>query len=76
MKNFILTVLVTLLTFCSILAQKLSDPILLWPQGAPGATGSTDEDRPAIIPLFRKLRNETVVGSIGGTGRGIYHPCC
>ena len=31
--------------------QKLADPILLWPAGAPGATGVTDEDKPAIIPF-------------------------
>jgi acetyl esterase/lipase len=33
-------------------AQKLEDPILLWPEGAPGATGSSDEDKPAIIPFI------------------------
>ncbi|MBO9682593.1 MAG: hypothetical protein J7502_08000, partial [Flavisolibacter sp.] len=32
-------------------AQKLADPILLWPDGAPGATGNSDEDKPAIIPF-------------------------
>jgi acetyl esterase/lipase len=26
--------------------------IELWPNGAPGATGTTDEDKPAIIPLL------------------------
>jgi acetyl esterase/lipase len=26
--------------------------IELWPEGAPGATGTTDEDRPAIIPFL------------------------
>ena len=33
-------------------AQKLADPILLWPNGAPGATGTSDEDKPAIIPFI------------------------
>ncbi len=32
-------------------AQKLADPILLWPAGAPGATGVSDEDKPAVIPF-------------------------
>lgn len=78
MKNFILTVLVTLLTFCSILAQKLSDPILLWPQGAPGATGSTDEDRPAIIPFIPEASNRNgaavlVVPGGGFTIRAVDH---
>ena len=34
------------------IAQPLSSPILLWPSGAPGATGTTDEDKPAIIPFI------------------------
>src|SRR5678816_4401626 len=33
-------------------AQKLAEPILLWPGGAPGATGVSDEDKPAIIPFL------------------------
>ena len=32
-------------------AQQLEDPILLWPDGAPGATGNTREDMPAITPF-------------------------
>lgn len=33
------------------IAQKLAEPILLWPGGAPGATGSSNEDKPAVIPF-------------------------
>ena len=33
-------------------AQQSPSPILLWPQGAPGASGVTDEDKPAIIPFI------------------------
>jgi acetyl esterase/lipase len=33
-------------------AQKIADPILLWPNGAPRATGTSDEDKPAIIPFI------------------------
>jgi acetyl esterase/lipase len=36
----------------AVVAQKLAEPILLWPEGAPGATGVSDEDKPAIIPFF------------------------
>jgi len=70
MKNFILTVVVTLLACCSIPAQKLSDPILLWKRGAPGATGSTDEDRPAIIPFIpdASKRNGAAVLVVPGGG--------
>jgi acetyl esterase/lipase len=34
------------------IGQKLADPILLWPGGAPGATGTSDEDKPAVIPFI------------------------
>ncbi len=30
---------------------QLPAPILLWPQGAPGASGISDEDKPAITPF-------------------------
>jgi len=50
MKSFILTIICAILTSATI-AQKLDDPILLWPKGAPGATGTSDEDKPAIIPF-------------------------
>ena len=35
-----------------VFGQKLAEPILLWPNGAPGATGTSDEDKPAIIPVL------------------------
>lgn len=50
--------------------QKLADPILLWPDGAPGATGSSDEDRPAIIPFIPEAsaRNGAAVLVVPGGG--------
>jgi alpha/beta hydrolase fold len=33
--------------------------IELWPNGAPGATGATDEDKPAIIPFVPEAANST-----------------
>ncbi|MEO6720322.1 MAG: alpha/beta hydrolase [Ferruginibacter sp.] len=38
-------------------AQKLADPILLWPNGAPGATGVSDEDKPAVTPFIPEASN-------------------
>lgn len=51
-------------------AQKLQDPILLWPSGAPGATGVTDEDKPAIIPFLPDIqkRNGAAVLVVPGGG--------
>lgn len=40
-------------------AQKLSEPILLWPAGAPGATGTSNEDKPAIIPVLPEESKNT-----------------
>ena len=33
--------------------------IELWPNGAPGATGTSDEDKPAIIPVLPNAANAT-----------------
>jgi acetyl esterase/lipase len=51
-------------------AQKLADPILLWPNGAPGATGTSDEDKPAIIPFIpdASKRNGVAVLVVPGGG--------
>src|SRR4029079_4389940 len=51
-------------------AQKLADPILLWPDAAPGATGITDEDKPAIIPFIPESskRNGAAVLVVPGGG--------
>jgi acetyl esterase/lipase len=51
-------------------AQKLADPILLWPNGAPGATGTSDEDKPAIIPFFpdAAIRTSAAILVVPGGG--------
>ena len=51
-------------------AQKLADPILLWPAGAPGATGVSDEDKPAVIPFVPEAakRNGAAVLVVPGGG--------
>lgn len=50
--------------------SSLASPILLWPQGAPGATGTSDEDKPALIPFVpeKTKQNGTVVLVIPGGG--------
>lgn len=51
-------------------AQKLAEPILLWPEGAPGATGASDEDKPAVIPFIPEAakRNGAAVLVVPGGG--------
>jgi predicted esterase len=50
------TLYATLLLTLSVLTAVADKPnfrtIELWPNGAPGATGNTDEDKPAIIPVI------------------------
>ncbi len=48
----------------------LSKPILLWPDGAPGTTGNSDEDKPAIIPFIPEAseQNGTAMLVIPGGG--------
>ena len=63
---------------CVVTAQKLSDAILLWPNGAPGATGISDEDKPAIIPFIPeslKLNGAAILVVPGGgfTIRAVDH---
>lgn len=54
----------------TVVSQKLDDPILLWPEGAPGATGSSDEDKPAIIPFIPEAskKNGSAVLVVPGGG--------
>ena len=51
-------------------AQKLADPILLWPNGAPGASGVSDEDKPAVIPFIPEAskRNGAAILVVPGGG--------
>src|SRR5690606_16881394 len=62
--------LIFLLLSFTTAAQKLASPILLWPDGAPGATGISDEDKPAIIPFVPEpsKRNGAAVLVIPGGG--------
>lgn len=71
MKFFSLLTLTILMTGTStVFGQKLAEPILLWTEGAPGATGTTDEDKPAIIPFIPEpsKRNGAAVLVVPGGG--------
>lgn len=67
--QLLLAVVLTALSFTAT-AQKLADPILLWPNGAPGATGTSDEDKPAVIPFIPDAakRNGAAVLVVPGGG--------
>jgi hypothetical protein len=46
------------------------EPVLLWPEGAPGATGSSPEDKPAVTAFLpdEKRRNGTAILVVPGGG--------
>ncbi|MEI9944929.1 MAG: alpha/beta hydrolase [Chitinophagaceae bacterium] len=79
MKLSCLLLNLAFLTLSSIaFGQKLADPILLWPNGAPGATGVSNEDKPALIPFIPDAGNSNgaailVVPGGGFTIRAVDH---
>ena len=48
-------------------------PLLLWTQGAPGALGSADEDKPAITVYLPSTPNPTKTGVVVAPGGGYQH---
>ncbi|MDJ1483534.1 alpha/beta hydrolase [Cytophagaceae bacterium YF14B1] len=48
-------------TPATTVSATVPEPILLWPEGAPGALGDTDEDKPAIYPF--PAPKETATGA-------------
>lgn len=50
-----------------------AEPLLLWPDGAPGATGETDEDRPTITPFLLEGAEAPVAAMVVCPGGGYGH---
>jgi acetyl esterase/lipase len=79
MKLFYLVITFAFIALsCTTSAQNIPAPILLWPNGAPGATGTSDEDKPAIIPFIPSASKQTgaailVVPGGGFTIRAVDH---
>lgn len=71
MKNLLALLLVG--AACAWCAQPKPETILLWPNGAPGAQGNADEDKPSItvfLPESEK-RISTAVIVVPGGGYGV-----
>jgi acetyl esterase/lipase len=49
------------LSIAVVTAQTAPAPELLWPNGAPGALGAADEDKPSLTPYLAKSPNGTAV---------------
>ena len=56
MKHFLLVLSIAVAS-----AQTAPAPELLWPNGAPGALGTADEDKPSLTPYLAKSPNGTAV---------------
>lgn len=76
MKNLLLalTGLWAALTPFASARGEMKDPILLWPQGAPGALGEADQDRPTLTPFLAapgKATGAAIVVCPGGGYGGL-----
>lgn len=68
LKRFVLTLLI----LCPLIAAAAPlEPVILWPEGAPGAKGSEDKDIPQItpwIPAKQSTKAAVLVAPGGGYG--------
>ena len=56
-------------------ATDIPKPVLLWPAGAPGSTGDSDEDKPAIYPFPAPAANNTGAAILVCPGGGFTTRC-
>jgi len=74
----ILAVMVAVLTLGDLRAsaqEKIGKFIELWPNGAPGAAGNTDEDKPAILPFLPDAKDSTGAAILVCPGGGFTTRC-
>lgn len=66
--------LITVLLFVTLAALHASDPpIILWPQGAPGALGTTSKDNATITPYLPAIPSGAAILIVpGGSYAAIY----
>src|SRR5262245_11070227 len=61
--------------FATRAADSIPHPVELWPGGAPGATGSLDEDRPSIYPFLPASEKSTGTAVLVCPGGGFMTRC-
>lgn len=66
-----LCLILTLAALCSLRADT-QPPVLLWPEGAPGALGASDQDKPTLTPYLPEpsLRTDAAIVICPGGGYG------
>jgi acetyl esterase/lipase len=68
--NTKLTLIAALLLVPLAAMQAADTPIHIWPQGAPGALGATEKDRPTLTPYLRDNPSGAAMLIIPGGGYG------
>jgi len=59
---------------CHVAAEETpTEPIVLWPEGAPGALGNEDADAPTLTPYFAPAEKATGAAVIICPGGGYHH---
>lgn len=69
-KLLIAAAFVSAIISCRLMAAEQSAPVLLWPEGAPGAVGNTEEDRPVLFVHRAKERDSVGTAVIICPGGG------
>ena len=75
-KSFLAVAMLPIFSLAQQPAAPAADvpaPLLLWPAGAPGATGDTDADKPAITIFLPTAPNTTKTGVVVAPGGGYTH---
>ncbi|MFP6580921.1 MAG: alpha/beta hydrolase [Candidatus Hydrogenedentota bacterium] len=73
MRRIFLSVLVigiVVLSLASVACAETLEPIVLWPNGAPGAEGNRDRDVPQIVPWIPEQGNGAALVVAPGGGYG------
>lgn len=70
-----LTSFVFLALPCPAAESTIPKPVELWPKGAPGATGTSDEDKPAVYPFLPKPEKATGAAILVCPGGGFMTRC-
>ena len=69
----ILPALLTSATSITTMAQSTQSPIVIWPNGAPGAVGKQPEDIPTLTPFLPAREKATGAAVIVFPGGGYTH---
>ncbi|MBS1798369.1 MAG: alpha/beta hydrolase [Acidobacteria bacterium] len=75
-KSFLAVAMLPVFSLAQQPAAPVADvpaPLLLWPTGAPGATGNTEADKPTITVFLPTVPNATKTGVVVAPGGGYSH---